>query len=124
MQEYVKALAEDRIDDTERRFPYYTSWLKHQLADQWETYNVTSAVADFGTVQWEGRSVDAIVIRSVLQQKNRILGKYDEACFLFAFVDDAEFTMERDRLAARCDNPDAVRTWKLGKHFSSQWIVE
>ena len=124
VQEYVKALAEDRIEDTERRFPSYTSWLKRRFADRWETYNVTSEVADFGPVQWEGRSVDAIVVKSIFQQKNRILGKYDEACFLFAFVDDAEFTMERDRLYVGCDNRDAIRNWKIGKRFQSQWNVE
>jgi hypothetical protein len=60
---------------------------------------VSSDIADFGTVQWSGRSVDAIIVRSVIQQKNRILGKYEDRCYLFGLVDDREFTIRRDPIA-------------------------
>src|SRR5450759_2321980 len=50
--------------------------------NQWETYNVSSDVADFGTVQWNSRPLDAIIVKSTIQQKNRILGKYEDHCYI------------------------------------------
>src|SRR5262249_17827806 len=98
----VKDLAEKRKNDTSGFFADYSNWLNSRFADQWETYNVNSDVADFGTVQWEGRPLDAIIVRSLVQQKNRILGRYDDRCFLFGVVFDSEFSMKRDPFVADC----------------------
>ena len=67
---FVKALAEKRDIDKSGAFTTYSTWLNKRFAEQWETYSVSSGVADFGTVQWNGRSLDAIIIQSLIQQKN------------------------------------------------------
>jgi hypothetical protein len=121
IHEFVKALAEKRGDSDDRHFASYSNWLKGRFTDKWETSNVTSEVADFGTVQWEDRPLDAIIVRTVIQQKNRILGKYDSGCFMFGLVDDPEFSMQRDPLVADCDNSGPVSNWKVGKRFQSKW---
>jgi hypothetical protein len=124
IQDFVRGLAENRIVDANNFFPDYSKWLKGRSDDQWETFNVSSEVADFGTVQWKGRPVDAIIVRSVIQQKNRILGKYEDRCFMFGYVDDREFTMQRDPFDVDCSGGSAVNLWKVGEKFQSQWNAD
>ena len=121
IQDFVRGLAENRIVDANNFFPDYSKWLKGRSDDQWETFNVSSEVADFGTVQWKGRPVDAIIVRSVIQQKNRILGKYEDRCFMFGYVDDREFAMQRDPFGLDCESLNALNKWKVGEKFQSQW---
>jgi peptidoglycan hydrolase-like protein with peptidoglycan-binding domain/uncharacterized protein YecT (DUF1311 family) len=121
IHDFVRGLAEKRLVDTEEFFQNYSRWLNRRFGDQWETFNVSSDVTDFGTVQWNGRPVDAIIVKSVIQQKNRILGKYEDQCFMFGFVDDREFTMQRDPFDVDCDSGSAVNRWKVGEKFQSQW---
>jgi tetratricopeptide (TPR) repeat protein len=122
VHDFIRGLAEKRLYDNDHIFRDYSSWLNGRFEDQWETFNVNSDVADFGTVQWNGRPLDAIIVRSVVQQKNRILGKYEDHCYLFGLVDDREFTMQRDLFAVDCDSGvGTVSKWKVGEHFQSQW---
>jgi hypothetical protein len=122
IHDFVRGLAEKRLNDNNDFFPNYSNWLNRRFADQWETFNVSSDVADFGTVQWNGRPVDAIIVKSVVQQKNRILGKYEDHCYEFGLVDDREFTMQRDPFAVDCDSgASTINKWKVGEKFQSQW---
>ncbi len=115
---FVKALAEKRDIDKSGSFSTYSTWLNERFAEQWETFNVTSDVADFGTAQWNGRSLDAIIIKSVIQQKNRILGSYADKCFWFGLVDDVEFAMRRESISTACDSGvKFIANWKIGKNF-------
>lgn len=84
------------------------------------TFEVSSDVADFGTVQWNGRALDAIIVKSVIQQKNRLLGQ--SVIILFGLVDDPEFSMQREAFAVDCDNGARfIKNWTIGKRFQSQW---
>ena len=122
MHDFIRGLAEKRLDDIHGVFPTYSNWRNRRFADQWETFNVISDVADFGTVQWDGRPLDAIIVRSTVQQKNRILGKYEDHCYMFGLVDDREFTMQRDQFAVDCESGGrAIDKWKVGEKFQSQW---
>ncbi len=121
IHDLVRGLAEKRLNDTANLFPNYSNWLNRRFADQWETFNVSSDVADFGIVQWNGRPVDAIIVRSVIQQKNRVLGKYDNHCYMFGLVDDREFTMQREPFAVDCESVSTVNKWRVGGKFQSQW---
>ena len=40
---------------------------------------------------------------------------------MFGYVDDREFTMQRDPFDVGCSNSSAVNLWKLGEKFQSQW---
>jgi hypothetical protein len=122
IHEIIKDLANKRVTDTDRHFTKYSNWLNLRFSDQWETFNVTSDVADFGTVQWEGRPLDVIIVRSIIQQKNRFRGKYEDGCYFFGFVDDPEFMVKRDFFAEECSSAVTfVNNWKIGKSFKSQW---
>ena len=120
--DFVRGLADKRLDDVDHRFSTYSHWLIKRFSDQWETFNVASDIADFGTVHWKGRSLDAIIVKSTIQQKNRILGQYDDACFMFGLVDDVEFMMQRELFSVDCSGGDSfVNKWKVGEQFQSQW---
>ena len=124
ISDFATGLAEKRLKDIKGLFPIYSNWLDSRFAHQWETFNVISDVADFGTVQWKGRPLDAIIVKSVIQQKNRFLGQYEDTCFLFGLVDDPEFQMQRDQIAVDCQQRQRVSKWKVGEQFESRWNAD
>lgn len=124
VHDLVSSMAEKRPVKNLNVFPTYSNWLNERFADQWETFNVGSDVADFGTVQWERRPLTAIVVKTIVQQKNRILGKYDSRCYLFGFVNDDEFDMLRDAFAFDCSDTAAIKRWKIEEQFQSRWNAE
>jgi hypothetical protein len=46
IHDLVSAMAEKRAVENADLFPSYSQWLDRRFADQWETFNVTSDVAD------------------------------------------------------------------------------
>jgi hypothetical protein len=124
VHDIVNAMAIKRKVENSDLFPGYADWLNRRFADQWEIFNVTSDVADFGSVQWEHRPLDAVVVKTVVHQKNRILGKYDDKCYLFGFVNDEEFSIKRDAFAFDCDDAWHLKSWKTGERFQSKWNAE
>jgi hypothetical protein len=121
---FASELAEKRREDEDRIFPNYSNWLNKRFEDGWETFNVTSEVLDFGELKWQNRILDGIVVRANVQQKNRMLGKYETRCFAFGLIDDVEFQMKRDRFAVPCSDVGFIESWKIGKDFHSKWNAE
>jgi hypothetical protein len=62
-------------------YPEYAAWLNGRSADQWKTTDVAEEIQDFGTIQWNGRPLDGIIVKTIVTQQNRILGK-NERCVL------------------------------------------
>ena len=125
VSDFARGLADKRLNDVNDLFPSYSNWLNERFAQQWETFNIISDVADFGTVRWKGRSLDAIVVKVIIQQKNRILGQYEDACYMFGLVDDPEFKMQRDQFSVDCSNAAGfLRKWEIGEQFQSQWNAD
>ena len=109
----------------QEEFPTVFKWLKARNEDHWETFDISSEIADYGNVQWHGRTMDGIIVRTVIQQKNRILGEYDKACFMLGLIDDQEFSMEREIFNERCeDSGPGIERWKIGNSFASQWNAD
>jgi hypothetical protein len=107
------------------RFPKLTAWWVARQEDQWETFEVTTEVSDFGTFTWKDRPLDAVIVRTVIQEKNRILGQYSKHCFLLGLVSDVEFEMEREPVEAKCEaSQDAIRKWKTVGSFKSRWNAD
>lgn len=100
----------------------FYDWLNAQKKDGWELGNVDTSIDDFGSVNWKGRKLDALVTRVALKLKSRELGEYRTECVLFSAVLDDEFERERDPLhAARADEVAKIDTWKSGHSFESLW---
>ncbi len=84
---------------------------------------INSALADYGISDFKGRELDTAFTTVTLRLKNRILGDYQDACFVFGHIIDAEFGMNREPIVAPCDHEDAIKRWELGHQFQSRWIV-
>jgi uncharacterized protein len=121
IHDLVSGVAEKRAIDRDGVFSSYSEWMDRRFADHWETFSVNSEIADFGLIQWQRRPLQAIVVMSVIHQKNRILGKYEDQCYMFGLVDDEEFNMWRESFAVDCTDGSFVSRWKIGKSFQSQW---
>jgi hypothetical protein len=110
---------------TQGAFPTFASWLNQRFDDQWETTDVVSEIADYGKVQWNGRTLDGIIVQTTVTQKNRIKGAYDTSCFIFGMVDDDEFSMSRDMFGVPCGSGGpALDDWKSRREFRSLWNAE
>jgi hypothetical protein len=118
---------QQRVFEVERLFPEYLSWLNKQLGAQWETMDVQSEVNDFGVVQWNGRPLDSVIVKTTVKLRNRPQGAYETGCFLLGLVDDVEFAMQRDPFAVACDSSAGQQTitkWKQRRQFKSKWNWE
>ena len=120
----VKEWTDNRSGRAGQMYPSFGTWLRDKLADHWEVMSFNHALADYGTSDWKGRALDTTFANVALKLRNRILGEYEDACFVFGNVNDAEFAMLREPFVARCDDIDAIATWKTGHSFASRWIVE
>src|SRR5262249_745941 len=69
---------------------------------------------------WDHRPLDAVIVKSVIQQKNRILGRYEDRCFMFGVVFDPEFAMQRDPVVADCKDERSLNRWES---FQTQWNI-
>ena len=124
LRDHIKSLTENRPLENGELFSSYSSWLKGRADQQWETNSVNYQIEDFGTVKWENRTLDAIVIRARIDQMNSILGKYDHQCFDFGAINDSEFHIWRDPVAVDCNNDSNIRNWEIRQGFQSEWNVQ
>ena len=106
-------------------FPAFASWLNRRFDDQWETTDVLSEIADYGKVQWNGRILDGIIVKTTVTQKNRIKGAYETNCFILGLVEDEEFSMTRDMFGVQCGSSRPILDdWKARREFRSLWNAE
>jgi hypothetical protein len=111
-----------RAKETEGSFPYFSNWLNKKFDDQWETTEVRSDVDDYGTVQWKDRTLEGVVVRTSISQKNAIQGARRTECFMFGFVEDVEVSMSRDFFDMDCEKSNNIVTaWKARRQFRSLW---
>jgi hypothetical protein len=104
-------------------YPIYAAWLVDKLADHWEVMTIDSEVQDFGVSNFKDRSIDTVFVRITLHLKNRMLGEYKDACFIFGRMNDTEFSMAREPAYAKCDDEAAISTWQGGHQFKSEWLA-
>jgi tetratricopeptide (TPR) repeat protein len=119
------SIAARKATETQREFPSFSAWLNRRFDAQWETVSVTPEIVDYGTVQWNGRTLEGIVIRAQIEQKNAIRGVRQTDCFTFGLVNDDEFSVERDLFDVACaDDREVITEWKAGRQFKSLWNAE
>jgi hypothetical protein len=66
---------------------------------------------------------DTVFARITLHLKNRMLGEYKDACFIFGRLDDTEFAMSREPVIAACDDEATIKAWQTGHQFKSEWFA-
>lgn len=58
-----------------------------------------------------------------MRLRNRILGEYKDACFIFGRMNDSEFGMIRDPIEVSCGQDEQLSSWKKVRDFESLWFV-
>jgi hypothetical protein len=119
----VTAWAKDESGNAGRLFPQFESWLADKLADHWEVTTSDSVIEDYGASSFKNRILETVFARVTVHMKNRMLGEYNDACFVFGRINDSEFSMFREPIVARCDDIAEIRSWKMGHDFRSEWTV-
>lgn len=105
-------------------FPEIALWKRKHLAGGWEISGYRGTLVDFGTADWQGRRLEAILVETVAESKNAALGVYAEHCFVTGYLRDDEFGQFRDVIAAPCtDATEPMNMWRAGRGFQSRWIV-
>lgn len=122
--EHIEELMQQRKMNEKRWFRTYADWIVSQFSESWNTTGVASSIVDFGSVEWRGRSLNAVIVETKIDQENRVRGEKRTACFYFALVDDPEFRMQRQPLSVRCESSaKSVSDWRLENRFITQWVV-
>ena len=52
-----------------------------------------------------------------------MLCEYKDACFIFGWINDTEFSMRREPAFAQCDDVAAIKAWQEGHQFKSEWLA-
>lgn len=122
--EEVKNWTANRSGSVGLVYSKYAAWLQDKFADHWEVASINAELADFGSSNWKGRMLDTPFTRISMRLRNKMLGEYQDACFLFGRINDAEFSMTREPAFASCDDRAEIDRWKVGHQFQSKWIVD
>jgi hypothetical protein len=121
----MKDLLEHGSPQVAAKYPPVSTWLAAQLRDHWELMTFETTLMDYGVAEFNGRSLEAGFARTTIKMRNRLLGKYQEGCFVTAFVDDKEFAMAREPFSAPCETASGVMTaYRQGERFASRWLVQ
>lgn len=107
-------------------FPGLANWWSVRQGNEWETFEISAEVSDYGIYIWKNRPLEAVLVRAVIQEKNRSVGQYSNNCIALGLVSDVEFNMEREPVEAKCNvsQPEAIRQWKTVGAFKSKWNVD
>ncbi|ESY86403.1 hypothetical protein X739_11870 [Mesorhizobium sp. LNHC220B00] len=108
--------------NVEGLFPDFTKWNAGLSRDDWKATDVISEVQDYGTVNWGGRNLDGIFIKTTVKMASAERGQYKDECFLFGAVVDNEFQMVRDPYESTCD-ADTSANWAVGHELKSLWVA-
>jgi hypothetical protein len=81
-------------------------------------------VFDYGVSDRKGRSLETAFAKVNIHLRNRMLGDYKDARFIFGQIVDTEFGMKRDSVGILCDESERLTIWKSAHGFQSKWIVE
>ena len=89
--------------------------------EKWEQTGVTFDKIDYGLVNYNGRSLEGVVVEIKLTIKNRVIGKFETYCRNIRAIQDPDFDMWRKIKIENCevDNDE----WELANDFESRWIV-
>jgi hypothetical protein len=104
-------------------YPAYAAWLADKIADHWEIMTIDTELQDFGISSFKARLLDTTFSRITLHLKNRMLGEYKDACFIFGRINDTEFSMLREPAFAKCDDEAGIKAWQSGHQFKSEWFA-
>ena len=105
------------------KFLAFDNEISYHERMRWEETEREMKVVDYGTAEWVGRSVEALIVRANVKIRNRTLGEYKDICFDLGHIWDREFEMVRDPVAVPCSDT-ATTNWEINQTFKSLWNVQ
>ena len=104
-------------------FPDLAEWKTQQFREGWLPENYSDQMLDYGTADWKGRKLEAVVMKVDFVLKHPVRGEYSENCFIMGYLMDQEFKLQRDAFVDRCD-ASQWQAWQDGRGFDSRWVAE
>jgi len=105
-------------------FPALQEHLRGVVADKWVITDTKDTLADYGTAKWQGRKVEAVLVRIVTERENALLGLHASDCIVLGYLVDPEFRINRDPVEADCADQSLVTQWSIGRGMESVWNLK
>ena len=96
-------------------------WYGAKRQKGWEFGSTVATPADYGTATWKGRNIKAIVAKVRFLMKQPDLGEYSDTCWYVGYLEDAEFSRQREPFVASCKRTNALKKWFVVNRFQTQW---
>lgn len=104
-------------------FPKLVDWRSERSSNGWVVDRYNDELIDYGTADWQGRRLEAVVIKTSVTTKNAVRGEYSDACFILGYLIDSEFQMRRDPISLSCEDAgNNLQQWQTGRSFESRWV--
>ncbi|MDC0136169.1 peptidoglycan-binding protein [Sulfitobacter sp.] len=114
----------DIIDsETENSSPFdpIIENIQELALEKWEQTGLTFEKIDYGSVNYNGRILEGVVVEIKLTIKNRVIGEFATYCRNIRAIQDADFDMWRKIKIDDCQASNDE--WELANDFESRWIV-
>ena len=98
--------------------------LLNKKLEGWEPVSTAINKVDFGTIIFNNRKPEAIIVELEINMKNRKIGKFDPYCKRIHIAYDLDFDMWRREIFSDCATEARTNRWKLKNDFESGWIVK
>lgn len=121
-QEYLSLPIIDVITEKTSAFDPIIEDIQNLALEKWEQTAIRMDKIDFGSVAFNGRELEGIIIEIKVSLKNRVIGSFETYCKKIRTVQDDDFDMWRQTELDDCDADD--NQWKLSNGFESRWVVE
>jgi hypothetical protein len=89
--------------------------------EKWEKTGFILNKTDYGTVDFNGRTLEGVISELQVSLKNRVVGDFMTYCRMIRAVNDTDFDMWRQIEISECGLDDGQ--WRLANRFESKWIV-
>ena len=98
--------------------------LNGEIIQGWEETERSITKRDYGSAQYDGRSVEGVIILVEQKLKNSLVGDYADRCLNVAFIFDQEFGAYRATSLFSCADQFSFELWKTTANFDSRWNTE
>ena len=84
VKEHISQARASNADAVASMFPDFAKWYGGQQSRDWKLVadGFRSELVDYGTVQWNGRAVEAVLITATTKLSNADPGSYEDQCFV------------------------------------------
>lgn len=103
------------------RFGKKITDLKNNL---WNFNKVDYSLVDYGTAEWQGREVPAVLARFFIKSDNAAQGVSRTDCAIVGYLIDEKFNQKRDPIYMGCEQEAGLSNWLGSRNFTSLWNVK